>query len=97
MSMLMGQIEHVSDTARWVAVDRAIETERGDVILRDRFAARPAGEKGEAIVDNMKRGRSIAWAMLFAPQGSTARACRCRRRSVGSTSIRRRFSTTRPI
>jgi methyltransferase (TIGR00027 family) len=60
----MAQIEHISDTARWVAVYRAMETARKDAIFRDPFAARLAGEKGESIVDNMKRGRSMAWAMI---------------------------------
>lgn len=60
----MTRIEHISDTARWVAVYRAMETERADAIFRDRFAARLAGDKGTAIVDNMKRGRSMAWAMI---------------------------------
>ncbi|MGH7622496.1 MAG: class I SAM-dependent methyltransferase, partial [Gemmatimonadaceae bacterium] len=54
----MAQIEHISDTARWVAVYRAMETARKDAIFRDPFAARLAGEKGESIVDNMKRGRA---------------------------------------
>ena len=57
-------IEHVSDTARWVAVYRAIETERPDAIFHDPFARRLAGERGQAIVDEMKRGRSMAWAMI---------------------------------
>lgn len=57
-------IEHVSDTARWVAVYRAMETERPDAIFRDPFARRLAGERGEAIVNEMKRGRSMAWAMI---------------------------------
>lgn len=57
-------IEHVSDTARWVAVYRAMETERRDAIFRDPFARRLAGERGQAIVDEMKRGRSMAWAMI---------------------------------
>jgi O-methyltransferase involved in polyketide biosynthesis len=60
----MSQIESISDTARWVAVYRAMETARPDAIFRDPFAARLAGEKGEAIVDNMKRGRAMAWAMI---------------------------------
>jgi len=60
----MSQIENISDTARWVAVYRAMETARPDAIFRDPFAARLAGEKGEAIVDNMKRGRAMAWAMI---------------------------------
>ena len=57
-------IEHVSDTARWVAVYRAMETERPDAIFKDPFARRLAGERGQAIVDEMKRGRSMAWAMI---------------------------------
>jgi len=57
-------IEHVSDTARWVAVYRAMETERPDAIFKDPFARRLAGDRGQAIVDEMKRGRSMAWAMI---------------------------------
>ena len=57
-------IESVSDTARWVAVYRAMETERKDAIFRDPFAARLAGEKGNVIVDSMPRGRQMAWAMI---------------------------------
>lgn len=60
----MSQIENVSDTARWVAVYRAMETARPDAIFRDPFAARLAGERGEAIVRSMKRGKATAWAMI---------------------------------
>src|SRR2546430_4997213 len=60
----MAEIENVSDTARWVAVYRAMETARPDAVFRDPFAARLAGEKGQAIVDEMKRGRQMAWAMI---------------------------------
>ena len=60
----MTQIENISDTARWVAVYRAMETERPDAIFRDPFAARLAGTRGQAIVDTMKRGRAMAWAMI---------------------------------
>jgi methyltransferase (TIGR00027 family) len=57
-------IEHISDTARWVAVYRAMETERKDAIFRDPFAAKLAGARGEEIVEGMKRGRALAWAMI---------------------------------
>jgi methyltransferase (TIGR00027 family) len=57
-------IENVSDTARWVAVYRAMETERRDPIFRDPFARRLAGEKGQNIVDTMPRGTQAAWAMI---------------------------------
>jgi methyltransferase (TIGR00027 family) len=57
-------IENVSDTARWVAVYRAMETDRPDAIFRDPFAERLAGERGRQIVGEMKRGRQMAWAMI---------------------------------
>jgi methyltransferase (TIGR00027 family) len=57
-------IEHVSDTARWVAVYRAMESDRPDAHFRDPFARRLAGEHGEAIVRAMPRGKSMAWPMI---------------------------------
>ena len=38
---------NISDTARWVAVYRAIESERPDAWFRDPLAKRLAGERGE--------------------------------------------------
>ena len=61
-------IEHVSDTARWVAVYRAMETERPDAIFKDPFARKLAGERGQQIVDEMKWGRRMAWAMIVRTQ-----------------------------
>jgi methyltransferase (TIGR00027 family) len=57
-------ITHISDTARWVAIYRAMETERPDAIFRDPFARRLAGAKGEEIVATIKRGRQMAWSMI---------------------------------
>ncbi|HEX8724426.1 MAG TPA: class I SAM-dependent methyltransferase [Gemmatimonadaceae bacterium] len=57
-------IEHISDTARWVAVYRAMESERPDAIFRDPYARRLAGDRGEEIVRSIKRGRASAWAMI---------------------------------
>ena len=57
-------IENISDTARWVAFYRAMETERPDAIFTDPFARRLAGLRGEEIVDTMRSGRSMAWAMI---------------------------------
>jgi methyltransferase (TIGR00027 family) len=57
-------IGHISDTARWVAVYRAMESDRPDAIFRDPFARRLAGEQGQAIVDTLKHGRQMAWAMV---------------------------------
>ncbi|MFL5562243.1 MAG: class I SAM-dependent methyltransferase [Gemmatimonadaceae bacterium] len=57
-------IEHISDTARWVAVYRAMESERPDALFRDPYARRLAGERGEAIVREMHRGYDASWAMI---------------------------------
>jgi methyltransferase (TIGR00027 family) len=59
-----GQIQHVSDTAHWVAVYRAMESERPDALFRDPYARRLAGAHGEGIVRGMKRGRQWAWPMI---------------------------------
>jgi methyltransferase (TIGR00027 family) len=57
-------IEHISDTAKWVAVYRAMESERPDALFHDPFALRLAGVEGENIVDALPRGRQMAWAMI---------------------------------
>src|SRR5512138_406938 len=57
-------IEHVSDTARWVAYYRAMETDRAAAIFRDPYARQLAGPEGKRIVDEMPRGRATSWAML---------------------------------
>jgi methyltransferase (TIGR00027 family) len=57
-------IENISDTARWVAEYRAMETDRPDAIFRDPYARRLAGAKGAEIVDSMKKGRTFAWPMI---------------------------------
>jgi methyltransferase (TIGR00027 family) len=57
-------IEHVSDTARWVAYYRAMETNRRDAVFRDPYAERLAGPEGKRIVEEMPRGKATAWAMV---------------------------------
>jgi methyltransferase (TIGR00027 family) len=57
-------ISHVSDTAHWVAIYRAMESERPDALFRDPHARRLAGARGEEIVRTMPRGRSWAWPMI---------------------------------
>ncbi|MGH7562326.1 MAG: class I SAM-dependent methyltransferase [Gemmatimonadales bacterium] len=57
-------ISHVSDTARWVAFYRAMESERPDAIFRDPYARRLAGPQGEAIARGMKHGLKFAWPMI---------------------------------
>ncbi|PYP53777.1 MAG: SAM-dependent methyltransferase, partial [Gemmatimonadetes bacterium] len=57
-------IEHVSDTARWVALYRAMESERADALFRDPYARRLAGERGERILASMQKGQAWAWPMI---------------------------------
>jgi len=57
-------IGHVSDTARWVAWYRVMESERPDALFRDPFARRLAGERGRVIVEQMPKGRAFAWPMI---------------------------------
>jgi len=57
-------IEHVSDTARWVAVHRAMESERPDALFRDPFARRLAGERGEAIHRQMGGQDWVSWSTI---------------------------------
>ena len=57
-------IENVSDTARWVAVYRAMESARPDALFRDPYADRLAGERGHQILASLKQGRTYAWPMI---------------------------------
>lgn len=57
-------IENISDTARWVAVYRAMETARPDAIFSDPFADRLAGERGREILKAMPKGKAYAWPMI---------------------------------
>ena len=57
-------IENVSDTALWVAMYRAMETDRPDAHFRDPLARKLAGERGAAILAGMPDGESTAWPMI---------------------------------
>jgi methyltransferase (TIGR00027 family) len=54
-------IRNVSDTARWVAVYRARESDRKDAVFRDPFARALAGERGEQIANALPWGEENAW------------------------------------
>ena len=51
-----GLIRNVSDTARLVALARAVESERPDALFRDPFARRLAGERGTRIAKSNPLG-----------------------------------------
>jgi methyltransferase (TIGR00027 family) len=52
----------VSDTARWVAYFRALESERPDALFRDPLARRLAGERGRAIAETLPVG-PLSWSL----------------------------------
>jgi methyltransferase (TIGR00027 family) len=57
-------IRDISDTARWMAVYRARETERPDAVFRDPFARALAGERGEQIANAAVFGEENSWSFL---------------------------------
>jgi len=57
-------VENISDTARWVAVFRAEESERADAVFHDPYARRLAGEKGEQIANAMEFSRKNSWSFV---------------------------------
>ena len=57
-------IRDVSDTALWVAIYRAQESERKDALFLDPYARRLAGERGQRIVDSVPQGRAWSWPMV---------------------------------
>jgi len=61
MSEPESKIRNISDTARWVAVYRARETERTDAVFRDPFARRLAGERGEQIAASVSFAEKNSW------------------------------------
>jgi len=60
---MTGAIEHVTDTAFWVASYRALESERPDALFRDPLADLLSGEKGRLIARNMPDHRTMAFIM----------------------------------
>ena len=54
-------IRNISDTALWMAMYRAMESEREDAVFRDPFASRLAGKRGEEIMSTVKVARRHSW------------------------------------
>ncbi|MDQ6802154.1 MAG: SAM-dependent methyltransferase [Acidobacteriota bacterium] len=57
-------IRNISDTAAWVAMYRAMESERSDAVFRDPYARRLAGTRGEEILRKMKAATKHAWSYV---------------------------------
>ncbi len=64
--MMAGEplIRNISDTARWVAMYRAMESERQDAVFRDPYARRLAGERGEQIITKVKWANRHSWSYV---------------------------------
>jgi len=57
-------IRNISDTALWVAVYRAQESERPHPLFRDPFAEKLAGDRGVQIAKNMRFAQRHAWSYV---------------------------------
>jgi methyltransferase (TIGR00027 family) len=62
--MAIAPIQSVSETARWVATYRAMESERPDALFHDPFARSLAGDRGVELVRGLPGARGSAWAMI---------------------------------
>ena len=58
---MSGKIEHVTDTAFWIASLRALESARPDAVFHDPLAAKLAGDKGRDIARSMSAFGLIAF------------------------------------
>ncbi len=58
-------IEHVSDTAFWVAYYRWVETQRKDALFRDPLAIKLVGERGRKLARHMGIEKAMAWSMAL--------------------------------
>jgi methyltransferase (TIGR00027 family) len=57
-------IRDVSDTARWMAVYRARESERPDAVFRDPYARALAGDRGERIAAALGSNQNVEWSVV---------------------------------
>lgn len=65
MSQTEPLIRSVSDTARWVAVYRARESDRPDALFRDPFARQLAGDHGERIAGQIEFANRSEWSFVM--------------------------------
>lgn len=57
-------VRDITDTARWVAIFRAEESERPDAIFHDPFARKLAGERGEQIANAIEFSKTNSWSFV---------------------------------
>ena len=57
-------VHTIADTALWVAIFRADESERPDAVFHDPFARQLAGKRGEQIADKIEFSRKNSWSFV---------------------------------
>jgi methyltransferase (TIGR00027 family) len=57
-------IRNISDTAAWVAIYRAMESDRDDAVFRDPYARRLAGARGQEIMEKIAVAKRHAWSYV---------------------------------
>jgi methyltransferase (TIGR00027 family) len=57
-------VHNITDTALWVAIFRADESERPDAVFHDPFARQLAGKRGEMIADKIEFSRKNSWSFV---------------------------------
>src|SRR5450432_2434646 len=57
-------VNTIADTALWVAIFRADESERPDAVFHDPFARHLAGKRGEMIADKIEFSRTNSWSFV---------------------------------
>ena len=57
-------IRNISDTAAWVAMYRAMESEREDAVFRDPYARRLAGTRGDEIMQKIAVANKHSWSYV---------------------------------
>ena len=62
---MVESIEHVSDTAFWVAYYRWVETQRKDALFHDPLALKLVGGRGEKLAKRMGIKNAMAWSMAL--------------------------------
>lgn len=65
VALSMESLVHtIADTALWVAIFRADESERPDAVFHDPYARRLAGKRGEKIADEIEFSRKNSWSFV---------------------------------
>ena len=62
--MARSAVADVSETAHWVAVYRAEESERPDALFKDPWAGRLAGDRGHQIASQIGGSQYVRWSVV---------------------------------